>query len=169
MTRRDPDATIREALRARADLVQPENLRAALPPTAADHHETVSRRWLMPTLVAAAAAAVVLATVVGITRNGTHHTGTPPLSAPATTSAPTATSPAPTQTSTTPTTSAPSTSAPSTFDLGYEPLWPFANYAAAEHWRTTAGGSQPWHADACETALAFTRGYLGFTESDRVT
>jgi hypothetical protein len=55
------------------------------------------------------------------------------------------------------------------FVLGYQPLWPFGSYAEAEQWRTQAGGSQPWHLDAGQTALNFTRSYLGFAELDRVT
>jgi hypothetical protein len=59
---------------------------------------------------------------------------------------------------------------PTSFDLGYQPLWPFATLADAQAWQASnrSGGHQPWHADAGETALAFTRGYLGFTEIDRV-
>jgi hypothetical protein len=51
----------------------------------------------------------------------------------------------------------------------YQPLWPFGSYEAAEEWRTKGGGSQPWHLDPEETALNFTRSYLGFTELDQVT
>jgi hypothetical protein len=47
-------------------------------------------------------------------------------------------------------------------------LWPFGSYAEAERWRTQGGGSQPWHLDAGQTALSFTRSYLGFTEIDQV-
>jgi hypothetical protein len=59
---------------------------------------------------------------------------------------------------------------PASFDLGYQPLWPFATLADAQEWQASnrSGGHQPWHADAGATALAFTRGYLGFTEIDRV-
>jgi hypothetical protein len=49
------------------------------------------------------------------------------------------------------------------------PLWPFATLADAERWRASGGGHQPWHVDAGQTALSFTRGYLGFTDFDRVT
>jgi hypothetical protein len=51
----------------------------------------------------------------------------------------------------------------------YQPLWPFGSYAEAEQWRTEGGGSQPWHLDPEQTALDFTRSYLGFTEIDQVT
>jgi hypothetical protein len=52
--------------------------------------------------------------------------------------------------------------------LGVPPLWPFGSYAEAEQWRTKGGGSQPWHLDPAQTALNFTRSYLGFTELDQV-
>ena len=51
----------------------------------------------------------------------------------------------------------------------HQPLFPFASAAEAEAWRTGGGGSQPWHADAEATALAFTTGYLGFDELGLVT
>ena len=91
---------------------------------------------------------------------------------------PSKTRPAPSKSATqTPsgTTAAPSASAtgapsqpPPVFER-YHPLWPFGSYAEAERWRTEGGGSQPWHLDPEETALNFTRSYLGFTEIDQVT
>jgi hypothetical protein len=73
-----------------------------------------------------------------------------PSSAPATTAAP---SPAPT---------------PSPF--GYQPLFPFASMADAQAWETNSApnGHQPWHLDASATALAFTQGYLGFSQISKV-
>jgi hypothetical protein len=94
----------------------------------------------------------------------------PPASRPAASTPSTAPSTAP---SIAPiqTTSAPSGSSatPRAFDLGYLPLWPFANFADAERWRALGDGHQPWHLDAEQTALNFTSGYLGFTDFDRVT
>ena len=60
---------------------------------------------------------------------------------------------------------------PATFNLGYQPLWPFANLTAAKDWQAAyrSGGQQPWHLDAGQTALSFTRGYLGFSDIDIVT
>jgi hypothetical protein len=57
------------------------------------------------------------------------------------------------------------------FTLGYQPLWPFADYAQASSWLTSyrVQGSQPWHSDAGQTALMFTRNYLGFTDITQVT
>ena len=65
-------------------------------------------------------------------------------------------------------TGAPSQAPPPVYER-YQPLWPFGSYAEAEAWRTEGGGSQPWHLDPEETALNFTRSYLGFTEIDQVT
>jgi hypothetical protein len=81
-----------------------------------------------------------------------------------------ASQPAPSQSASQP---APSQSAsqppvPPPFELVYQPLWPFSSYSQAEQWRTKGGGSQPWHLDAGQTALNFTRSYLGFTELDQV-
>jgi hypothetical protein len=54
---------------------------------------------------------------------------------------------------------------------GLVPLWPFTTLAEARAWQAAyrSGGSQPWHLDAGQTALAFTRGHLGYTDVDRVT
>jgi Immunoglobulin-like domain of bacterial spore germination len=55
-------------------------------------------------------------------------------------------------------------------EFGYPPLWPFTTQAEVDAWRQqhAAQGTQPWHLDADATALAFTTGYLGFTEIDQV-
>jgi hypothetical protein len=53
----------------------------------------------------------------------------------------------------------------------YQPLWPFADQAAAETWlrdRRPVGDSL-WHADPAATALKFAREFLGFTDLDRTT
>ena len=51
------------------------------------------------------------------------------------------------------------------------PLYPFANRAEAQAWiaSSRSGGHQPWHADAGQTALAFTQGFLGFAPVNLVT
>jgi hypothetical protein len=54
------------------------------------------------------------------------------------------------------------------YSFRHQPLFPFASAAEAERWRTAGGGSQPWHADAEATALAFTA-WLGFDEIGQVT
>ncbi|MEU2432089.1 hypothetical protein ABZ611_21720 [Streptomyces sp. NPDC007861] len=50
-------------------------------------------------------------------------------------------------------------------------MWPFTTLAQAQAWERAyrSSGHQPWHRDAGQTALSFTRGYLGFTEIDRVS
>ncbi|GAA2497660.1 hypothetical protein [Streptomyces gobitricini] len=52
-----------------------------------------------------------------------------------------------------------------------QPIWPFTTLGQAQAWQREhrAGGHQPWHLDPEQTALSFTRGYLGFSEIDRVT
>jgi hypothetical protein len=53
----------------------------------------------------------------------------------------------------------------------YLPLWPFANGREVRAWQAgyRSGGHQPWHLSAQQTALSFARGYLGYTEIDRVS
>ena len=52
----------------------------------------------------------------------------------------------------------------------YQPLWPFAGPADAAAWQRgyRTGGHQPWHLDPNATALAFSSGYLGYTDIDKV-
>lgn len=142
--------------------------------------------WLPPLLAAAAVIAVVIGViaVINVTRSDRArpaHTPAPP---------PVATTPAPSPTAPTRHSSAPSTapanpqpsgpgqpsspgqaSGPATFDLGYQPLWPFATLTDAQAWQASnrSGGHQPWHLDAGQTAIAFTQGFLGFTELGVVT
>jgi hypothetical protein len=49
-------------------------------------------------------------------------------------------------------------------------MWPFRTLAEARAWEASfqAGGHQPWHLDAGQTALSFTNGYLGYTEINQV-
>ena len=66
----------------------------------------------------------------------------------------------------------PSASAPAgTPAFAFQPLWPFGSAATAAAWQQEyrTGGHQPWHLDPAATALAFARGYLGYTELDRTT
>jgi len=51
----------------------------------------------------------------------------------------------------------------------YQPLWPFSGPEEVAAWQRSyqAGGHQPWHLDPAETAIAFSRDFLGFTEIDR--
>ncbi len=190
------DDRITAALQARADSVTAADLAPAVPPASrVVPLDRARSRWAVPLLAAAVVGVLAVATVtaVQLSQDSSHPAGpatqgnlpaTPSSSAP--TPAPSSAAPsqsptqAPSSTSPTqPTSEAPS-SAPSTqptsqppagqsFTLGYQPLWPFGSYAEAEQWRTTAGGSQPWHLDAGQTALNFTRSYLGFTEMTLAT
>jgi len=64
-------------------------------------------------------------------------------------------------------TAAPSatTSITSPAQFRYQPLWPFANPAEVKVWQDgyRSGGHSPWALDPDATAVAFTTGYLGFT------
>ncbi|MGA4956565.1 hypothetical protein [Streptomyces lavendulocolor] len=97
----------------------------------------------------------------------------PPAPAPAPSGEPSTTpagpsSPAPGE----PSTAAPAPGGGPVTGLGrLQPIWPFTTLGQAQAWQREhrAGGHQPWHLDPEQTALSFTRGYLGFTEIDRVT
>jgi len=106
--------------------------------------------------LAAAAAAGVLAAGCGAA------SGPSSASHPATSH-----SPAP---SSSPATTATPAPAPAPSPFGYQPLFPFASMADAQAWEASnaAGGHQPWHLDANSTALAFTQGYLGFSQISKV-
>lgn len=181
-TEHDLDELISGALRARANQLSAADLTPAAPPVGGSIHRP---GWAVPLLAAAAVAAIAVGSTVVI-RSAT--TSSP--SRPGSTGAPTGgvSSSSGPATSAAPTSSAPSASgSPSTrlsnpvvssagppaagFTLGYQPLWPFANYTQATEWLAVhrAQGSQPWHSDAGDTALAFTRGCLQFTEITMVT
>jgi hypothetical protein len=50
-------------------------------------------------------------------------------------------------------------------------VWPFTTTPQVRQWQAAyrSSGHQPWHLDAGQTALAFTRGHLGYDEIDRIT
>ncbi len=52
----------------------------------------------------------------------------------------------------------------------YQPLFPFGSLADVKAWQANyaSGGHQPWHLNPGLTALAFTRGYLGFSRINKV-
>jgi hypothetical protein len=60
--------------------------------------------------------------------------------------------------------------APTPAPFGYQPLFPFGSWADAQAWAASyaANGHQPWHLSADQTALAFTQGYLGFSQISKV-
>ncbi|WP_316741575.1 hypothetical protein [Streptomyces sp. MK7] len=90
------------------------------------------------------------------------HTPTPPRSPAPTADAPAGTRP--------PTTPAP-LGTPPLGSWSLQPMWPFTTLAQAHAWQRAyrSGGRQPWHLDPEQTALSFTRGYLGFQEIGRVS
>ena len=190
------DDRISAALHAQAYSLTEDDLSPASPPVS--HWSQPERsRWTAPLLAAAVVGIVAAGTITAVQVNRSDSAGrvTPPAgsvqpgpsgSAPQTQPAPSqsATQPAPSDTqpipSQTPTqagpsatasgssTGAPSQSPPPVYER-YQLLWPFGSAWAGEQWRTKGGGSQPWHLDAEQTALNFTRSYLGFTELDLVT
>ncbi len=105
---------------------------------------------------AAVAAAGVLAAGCGAA-SGPSSASHPATSSSLAPSSPAATTPAP-------------TSAPTPAPFGYQPLFPFGSQADAQAWETSyaTGGHQPWHLSAGQTALAFTQGYLGFSQINKV-
>jgi cell division septation protein DedD len=183
----DVDERIRSALTAQANQLTEADL-APAPVPAGDRGSTPAplfgpqwkRRWLPPLLAAAAVVAVAAGTigVVELTRADRAQPGqttAPTPNAPTPTPTPTPTPPAsttptPTSTPTTSPTPTPTQSAPAAFELGYQPLWPFANLADAKEWQASYrnGGHQPWHLSATATAQAFVAS-LGFTEIDTIT
>ena len=62
------------------------------------------------------------------------------------------------------------TSIPAQPLAGYVPLYPFTALSDVRAWEDSyrSGGHQPWHLNAGQTALSFTRGYLGLRDVDRV-
>ena len=188
----DVDERIRSALNARARQVSetdlpPSHVPAPDEPSRLPRGPRLGSGWLPPLLAAAAVIAVVAAAiaVISVVDHGrTHpaHSPTPPPTPVVTT--PVVTTPAPgpsnagapppkklTTAPSQPPSSAVHSPGPATFDLGYLPLWPFANYAQAREWETNVApaGHQPWHASAPETAMLFTKFVLGFKELDTVT
>lgn len=125
------------------------------------------RRWL---LVAAAAAVVLAASGVTVLllRSDDQATGGAAPAVGASASPTVGTSAATGPTGTLPPSETPRR--PPVLAFGYQPLWPFTGVSDAAAWQRSyrEGGHQPWHLDAGQTALSFTRGFLGYTDIDRV-
>jgi hypothetical protein len=119
-----------------------------------------ARRWWW---IAAALAATIVAVAAVVVVLLVRSDDGPQAGAPGTTT------PAP-ATTTPPATSLTSPSQKPSPDFAYQPLWPFADADEAASWQreNREGGHQPWHLDPDDTALAFTRSYLGYTNVDRV-
>jgi hypothetical protein len=192
----DIDERIRSALIARAGQVTEADLSpVAVPepdqPNRVPRSLRITSGWLPPLLAAAAVLAVLAGAVAMISvmhsgRVRPAHTQTPPITTPAPGPSTASTPPpslttapsshpatAPSSHPATPPSATSATNPPGApaFDLGYQPLWPFANYAQARDWELNGlpGGHQPWHNSAPDTALLFTRSVLGFNELNTVT
>jgi hypothetical protein len=125
-----------------------------------------ARRWRIVVAFVGAATLVMLLGVFVVTRSG-DESGEPRPAAPTASGAPAAVGPAATP-STAPTASS-RAGQPTAAAFRFLPLWPFGSAQAAVSWQEQAGtgGHQPWHLDAAATALAFSSGFLGFTNVDR--
>jgi len=178
----DVDERIRSALIAQAGQLTeadlpPSPVPAPDQPSRVPPTSRITSGWLPPLLAAAAVIAVVVGVVTAVSVMHSSHTR--PAQVPTPSPTPVVTTPAPAPSSAL--SSAPSNASPpssagnapgsATFDLGYQPLWPFANYAQARDWEVNGrpGGHQPWHASAPDTALSFTQNVLGYKELDAVT
>ncbi|MFL6239190.1 MAG: hypothetical protein ACJ735_06845 [Actinomycetes bacterium] len=150
---------LRDILRAEADAVVPAGDGLAHIRERTSRKEA-TMRWLRPVAVVGGAAVVAGAVAVGFAltgNNGTRlHENPPPPGASVSdtpTPIPTATPPAPV------------VPIPARFSLPVgQPLWPYADAAAALSGRT----ANPWSLDAGQTALRFTTAHLGFTDDNLV-
>lgn len=125
-------------------------------PSPTPPHRRRSLIVIILAVVAVVAAATVMTVFALSGKDESQPTSTPqPTAAPNTT--------VPTTAPSTTSRAQPSTGGVTVF--GYQPLWPFANQAEVKVWQDgyRSGGHQPWALDADATALAFTTGYLGFT------
>ena len=184
------DDRLRAALRARAEQLTDAALNHALPPSAAAAAPSRRARWIAP-LVAAAAVAGIAITVTAIPGtdpgdsrkavSGVSGTASSRAVSSSTASSSTVSSTQPSTAQSTPATGQSSSGlhlecffpdiSPCKVPPGfawYVPLWPFAGAAQVTQWEGS-GGSQPWHLDPSQTALDFTRSYLGFTDITVVT
>ncbi|MGX1506768.1 UNVERIFIED_CONTAM: hypothetical protein RKD43_005393 [Streptomyces graminofaciens] len=128
----------------------------------------------LPFRLVAVTVMTVLA-LVGCTGSGGPAGASEPPSSPTATSSPPQSAPDPSATTApgTPsaTASSPASSSPLPGFSDLQPLWPFTTLTQAREWERAfrSGGHQPWHLDPEQTALSFTRHYLGFEAVDRVT
>jgi hypothetical protein len=181
----DVDDRISNALHARANQLTEADLRPDRAPagTSTVHTSLALRwRWGAPLLAAAAVAGLAIGTTVLVTSLKANHAPPASSSSPSVSASPSpsgsgslsgqgASVVPPPASSASPSVSPSAGTSPVAFNLGYEPLWPFANSQQVAQWQAAsrASGAQPWHLDADQTALSFTQGYLGFTDISRVT
>ena len=181
----DIEARLRAAIHARADDVTVrlgddslDSIRARV--------RTARRRRRAAALVGVAALVAAVMAIPRLSNDGHDAVDTagqpndrattePTTASPPTTHTDTPTTPTTPTTGSTPSPAETTTTAPppetDTLGDGYQPLWPFPTGEAARAWQDAydAGGQQPWHLDADQTALSFTTGFLGFTEIDQVS
>lgn len=157
--------------RATLDVPRPEDRWAEIEAAGARlrRRNRIRNRSFVATGLVAAAVAVVVG--VGLRGHEPSRRVITAPAAPSTTAGPETTTTA----GTAPATSAPpSTATPATTPAGaafpYQPMWPFRSTEEAGAWQAAyrAGGQQPWHLNAGDTALNFTEGFLGYTEITKV-
>jgi hypothetical protein len=145
--------------------------------TARTRHAARVRRYIAGGIAAAAAVSIAVVASVAALRDDDSPTKVEVADPGTSTSAPQSTSTGPTAT-TVPSTTAPVVVPPATVPppttIATAPpapigLWPFrSNYEADVWWAPNGPYREPWHMDAGETALRFTRDYLGYTDIDTV-
>jgi hypothetical protein len=123
-------------------------------------------RWLIALLSVALAAALVAVGLLVARDNTTEPAGSASVSPTPTTSA--------LQSPSTSRSALPLASPPVVvpkFQLGYQPLFPFANRDDVLVWLRSyhSGGHAPWHVNAAQTAQAFTVGFLGYGDINQIT
>jgi len=164
---------LRAALQAEADAVRYDE-EAGL--DAVCRGGGAARRRRRAALVGAGVAALMAAAVAiplvhdDGDRTVTTAPGTTASDPPTTSSAPPDPSTTPPSTTTPPETAPAEGGEDTPAALRQAPLWPFRTAAEVDEWQASyrTDGHEPWHLDAEQTALAFTTGYLGFAEIDRV-
>ena len=176
MNHNEVDDRIRAALTAAAQEINETDLRVDRAPSTTTNITHQRARWLAPLLAAAAVLAVAVGTAAIVSTHTASHPVRPGQTV--TPSPPPSAEPTPSPTQPKASSSGPgigSCALPSpgcdNVAVIYQPLWPFANYAAEQAWQaaSTSGGTQPWHLDAGQTTLLFTQNYLGFTDITTVT
>jgi len=120
-----------------------------------------SRRALVTIILAALIAVAAIAVVTIAVFSGNEQPQSSPAPGGQPSAGPTAGAPSAIQ----PSTGSAAPGRPAATPFRYQPLWPFANLAEVKVWQDgyRSGGHQPWALDADATAVAFTTGYLRFT------
>ncbi|MFE9259154.1 hypothetical protein [Streptomyces sp. NPDC006879] len=131
--------------------------------------------WLAFRLLAAAGVAGLALTACGSSDGSPQTAGSAPVAPKSSGPSPLTSEPsrtaAPADGTAAPTHTAGPVDAPPLDSWSLKPLWPFATLAQVREWERLyrADGHQPWHLDPTQTALSFTRDFLGFKGIDRVS